>query len=640
MKTTRRRFLKVATAAATTPLAAAAAMGRVSVGRESTPAEPEGKIPDTLDLVQNGNDALNGLAGTLDWGTVPEFYFRVELRPPKFIHDRHSFAACGPKYGEAFVMLRAMTGSGKFADLQERYRQYLLSCIEEDGLFYCQIGPQRPWDNSSPEDTANIYGNGRMIRACIAEYDQDGNPEWLTRARTIANKLAAIGIYKEDYVYFPTTPGYGDMYSYPKSGWKITEIPRQGPQAGIGPAFGIPMYLGGTILPLVRLAERTHDEKTLELAVKLTRFLMRPESAWLPSLYSRGVNPGEHGEYQGQTHAHIMALRGILACGLATNNTTMKNFAREGYEFSRNMGIVRLGWFQEEVGKHSHETCALADMISLALHLSLSGLGDYWEDVDGFVRNHLTEGRYVSLEKLEALNSGLTADDGRWLERAIGTYTGWGSPVALSTVLQNCCMANGAQALYSVWAKILTYDPAHATAKVNLLLNRTSPWVDVESYLPYEGKVILRNKTARRMDVRIPTWVDRRALACQVDGQPTEAQCLDNYLLLDSLNRGSAVSLTFPIRDEVQTYSCDDYGEGGWLAKPRATYRYRATFRGNTAITLESLEGDQSVTYDGGRLRVSPVYTAYDDRGFLNNTVAPLKSKIATVASQKEICSW
>lgn len=367
---------------------------------------------------------------------------------------------------------------------------------------------------------------------------------------------------------------------------------------------------------------------------------MRPESAWLPSLYSRGVNPGEHGEYQGQTHAHMMALRGILACGLATNNTTMKNFAREGYEFSRNMGIVRLGWFQEEVGKHSHETCALADMISLALHLSLSGLGDYWEDVDGYVRNHLTEGRYMSLEKLKALNPGLTADGERWLERTIGTYTGWGSPVALSTVLQNCCMANGAQALYSVWAKILTYDPAHATAKVNLLLNQTSRWVDVESYLPYEGKVILRNKTARRMDVRMPTWVDRRALACQVDGQPTEAQYLDNYLRLDSLNRGSVVSLTFPIREEVQTYSCDDYGEGGWLAKPRTTYRYRATFRGNTAITLESLEGDQSVTYDGGRLRVSPVYTAYENRGFLGKTVAPMKSKTATVASQKEICSW
>ena len=226
------------------------------------PAEGGARVPDTLDLVQNANDALNGLAGTVDWGEIPEFFFRVELRPPKFIHDRHSFAACGPKYWEAFVMLRAMTGSNLFLDIQQRYRQYLLSCIEEDGLFYSKIGPQRPWDNSSPEDTANIYGQGRMIRALIAEHDQDGDPEWLARARKIAGRLAEIGIYKDDYVYFPTTPGYGDMYSYPKSGWKITELPRLGPEAFIGPAFGIPMYLGGTILPLIRLAERTGDEKT------------------------------------------------------------------------------------------------------------------------------------------------------------------------------------------------------------------------------------------------------------------------------------------------------------------------------------------------------------------------------------------
>jgi hypothetical protein len=641
MKTTRRRFIQSATAAAAVPFASGAAAGRISVGIESCNAvESATHVPDTLDLVQNGNDALNGLAGTLDWGKVPEFYFRVELRPPRFIHDRHSFAACGPKYGEAFVMLRTMTGSDRFLDIQDRYRQYLLSCIEEDGLFYCKISPQRPWDNSSPEDTANIYGNGRMIRALIAEYDHDGNPEWLEWARKISGKLAEIGIYKDDYVYFPTTPGYGDMYSYPKSGWKITEIPRQGPEASIGPAFGIPMYLGGTILPLVRLAERTQDERTLDLATKLTRFLMRPGSAWLPSIYSRGVNPGEHAEYQGQTHAHMMALRGILACGVATNNNLMKNFAREGYEFSRNLGIVRLGWFQEEVGKHSHETCALADMISLALQLSKAGLGDYWDDVDGYARNHLTEGRFVNLEKLRALNPGLTSEDERWLERALGTYSGWGSPVALSTVLQNCCMANGGQALYSVWQDIVTYDPTSATAKVNLLLNRHSPWLDVESYLPYEGKVVLRNKNAQHVYVRIPTWVDRQGLACRVDGQTMGSRYLENHLLLDAVNPRSVITVTFPVREEVQTYTCDDYGEGGWAAKPISTFRYRATFRGNTAITLESLQGDQTITYDGGRLRVTPVYTAYVDRGFLGKNDAPLKPKVAAPSSSKEISSW
>ena len=613
-------------------------MGRASASDSSTNAD--NRVPDTLDLVKNGHDALNGLAGTLDWGRVPEFYFRVELRPPKFIHDKISFAACGPKYWEAMVMMRAMTGSDRFRDIQERYRQYLLSCIEEDGLFYCKIGPKRPWDTSSPEDYANIYGNGRMIRALVAQYDFDGDRECLERARQIARKLGEIGIYKDDCLYFPTNAGYGDMFSYPKSGWKSTASPEVASPDSTGATFGIPMYLGGTILPLVRLAERTQDEKTLELAMKLARFVMRPESAWVPATSSRGVNPGEHAEYEGHTHGHIMALRGILACGVATNNTTMKNFARDGYEFSRNLGIPRLGWFQEFVGKHSHETCTLADMISLALQLSEAGVGDYWDDVDGYARNHLTEGRYTDLAKLKALNPGLSAEDERWLERALGTYTGWGTPVAFSTALQNCCMANGTQGLYSIWAKMLTYDPQQATAQVNLLMNRTSSCLDVESYVPYEGKVVLRNKSARRVSVRIPVWVDRQKLACRVNGEAREAHYLENYLLLDALAPGSLVTLTFPLREEVETYACDDYGDLGSAPRSLATYRYRATYRGNTAIALESLQGNQTVTYDGGAMSSSPVYTAYDDRRFLANDTAPLKSRAEQAGSSKEIGSW
>jgi hypothetical protein len=107
---------------------------------------------------------------------------------------------------------------------------------------------------------------------------------------------------------------------------------------------------------------------------------------------------------------------------------------------------------------------------------------------------------------MKQINSSLTPDQERLLERSIGTYCGWGTPVALSTVLQNCCMGNGAQALYSVWESIVRFQDS--TAKVNLLLNRQSPWLDVESYLPYEGRVILRNKQARRIFIRIPGWVD------------------------------------------------------------------------------------------------------------------------------------
>jgi hypothetical protein len=315
----------------------------------------------------------------------------------------------------------------------------------------------------------------------------------------------------------------------------------------------------------------------------------------------------------------------------------MKHFARDGYEFSRSLGIAPLGWCEEYAGKHSHETCCLADMVSLAIQLSAAGVGDYWDDVDGYVRNHLTEGQFIDLEKMKRLNSHLTPDQEKLLERTVGSYCGWGSPVALSTVLQNCCMANGSQALYSAWESIVQYQDA--TATVNLLLNRRSPWLDVESYLPYQGKVVLRNKQARRILVRIPGWVDRQRLDCRVDRESTGSRFLGNYLLVDQVGSSAVVTLAFPVREEVRSFAVDDYGDRGREPKPLMTYKYRVTFKAGTAMTVTSLEGDQSKTYGGGKRDVSAVYPAYQDRGYLSGDVASMK-KVGPIATANVIRSW
>ena len=51
-----------------------------------------------------------------------------------------------------------------------------------------------------------------------------------------------------------------------------------------------------------------------------------------------------------------------------------------------------------------------------------------------------------------------------------------------------CCTANGAVGLYYAWHGITRFDQSSGTATVNLLLNRAAPWLDVDSWLPYEGR--------------------------------------------------------------------------------------------------------------------------------------------------------
>ena len=108
-------------------------------------------------------------------------------------------------------------------------------------------------------------------------------------------------------------------------------------------------------------------------------------------------------------------------------------------------------------------------------------------------------------------------------------------------------------------------------AQVNLLLNRASPWLDIDSYLPYEGKVVIHNKKARQIQVRIPDWVDKNAVQCSLSGKAVPAQWLGNYLLFESTSPSDTLLIEFPVADYTQTFHFME-----------ATYQCR--FRGNTLV--------------------------------------------------------
>jgi len=49
------------------------------------------------------------------------------------------------------------------------------------------------------------------------------------------------------------------------------------------------------------------------------------------------------------------------------------------------------------------ETCIIGEMTILAAELSKAGIGDYWEDVDQYVRNHLAEMQVLDANALQAI---------------------------------------------------------------------------------------------------------------------------------------------------------------------------------------------------------------------------------------------
>ena len=152
-------------------------------------------------------------------------------------------------------------------------------------------------------------------------------------------------------------------------------------------------------------------------------------------------------------------------------------------------------------------------------------------------------------------------------------------PLPFKTGWCLCCSPWGNLGIAYAWEATLRY--ADGVARVNLLLNRASPWMDIDSYLPYQGKVVLRNKAAHEALARIPLWVDKKAVGCRVGQQAVHPEWFGNYLRFRGLRAGDVVTIEFPVANRVEQWT----SPGPNLPLAPGTI-YTIKFRGNTVVEL------------------------------------------------------
>ena len=105
-------------------------------------------VPDTLDLADRAALALNGITGTIDpelltmWGLV-----HYNTRHPHLSHWASAETLLDPKLAESISLMRIMSGSTLGLELEQRYREAILSRLQ-DGLYWDLYSPRRPWRNS------------------------------------------------------------------------------------------------------------------------------------------------------------------------------------------------------------------------------------------------------------------------------------------------------------------------------------------------------------------------------------------------------------------------------------------------------------------------------------------------------------
>gem|GEM_PF-391162 len=549
----------------------------------------EAMRPDTLDIQERAALAINGLTGPTDPRADYELYWMADFfrDPPVMWHDWNDW--CQVKFVEALPLMRIITGSDLNNHVDPVWMKAILKSIGPDGLYYTPL-EGRPWSRENAYwssaifradgTTTNIHDEsvtqlthpfscGRIIGTMTIYYSLDNNPMWKELIERMIDRLGELAIHKDNYAYFPN--GYFE------------------PNAKVSPDAQLPTGLVGAegyarlMHGLTQYYRVSGYEPAKVLAGKIIRCL-RDHGEFYDTegrfIKGRDSNPGAH------FHAHTINLLGMLDYAVATGDTEHKDFIIKSFEWAKTQGCSRVGFFPEYIKPDypTAETCEIADMIALAIKLSAAGWGDYWDDADRWIRNQFFENQLTSCDWLNPLaqsqpyqSSPPSITAYRVAERNMGAFAGWasGNDWALSHGIMHCCTGNGVRAIYYIWQDMVQYDQGQL--KINLLLNRASPWADVDSYIPYEGRVTVKMKqSCKSLAVRIPQWIasGSKDVSCTVNNKSRGFTLESRYLALGSVKKGDEIDISFPIAERT-------------VEQRIGNVDYTLIIKGNTVVNID-----------------------------------------------------
>ena len=577
-------------------------------------------VPDTLDLAENARLAVNGILATVDPDVLHTMWFSIALnrRTPWMRHGEPD-TVNDSKTAESLPLARLMSGSDQLLDLEMAQRRAVLSRFDTgDGLYWNRYDPRYPWQFSYNDasdaiyaarvqntDLSNVAADGQMIRSLLLWRALEGSDRWDGLISGLVRGLDRIAVHLPDHSYFPDG-GFGSPFDYPRTGWIDTHEPMNETEGGEGTVV---FYQAHQIYGLTKWHEASGDPKALDLARRLARFVMLPRfwggvvdpagpkqhlahiAAGAPS--PPGIAGREMGHWYTHYHARAATIRALLEYGRVARDERALDFCRRFYEYSWGYALPRTGWMNHfPGGMDMCEACGLGDMVALGIRLSDAGLGDYWDDVDSVVRNQLVEQQLTRGDLLERAvdasrelaPSEVAGPPGRFhvgrdvIQRSVGLWGAVGRPTCVEDPwIMQCCSGNGTKGFYYAWEGALREEGDRAV--VNLLLNRPGKTVTVDSWLPWEGRVRVRSRGARRVSIRIPWWVDRRALRVTARGRSRDPDFLGSYVNVADLGSGDVLEISFPV-PESRTRGTVCAG------MPGKEQTYECRFRGSTLVDI------------------------------------------------------
>lgn len=509
-------------------------------------------------------------------------YFNVFLtNPAEAITDWPDFIDLPARYWEAGIMIEEATGRTSRNGVQLRDR--LFGHIEPDGLAY---RPESPISRHIPE----MFDQSRLLYALVSALMHDPDDEDVRQRITqMIEALMLRSTFTGDYAYIEQ----------------------------------IGLYFGGTLIrPILQAGQVCKVDRWIAYSGALAR-----------GLFHHSDLISADGSFKGHVHGALSAIAGALAYAIIHDDAALLERAKSGFAYAESISTT-FGFVPELAQRQDDliacETCTLMDYLDVALLLARHVDDRYWDLVEKATRNHLWESQIRDAAWLpttpEALDEPSVIRE-NLPNRMIGAFAGWSAPHCLLAyheshacgwvksdevketylgkirAVQNCCAGGGVRAVFQVWSNVVSTDGA--TVSVNLSLDRSTPEVEVTSWMPFEGKVRIRMRADRVLRWRPPQGVD--AVEVESDGASNSVAVTPDgaFFNFGPQSAGTELIIRFSLESRQERIVVGNAGA--------QHYRFTTSWVGDTVSRLEP--DPANARMGRSELMPEPVPTSYGDAG-------------------------
>jgi hypothetical protein len=484
--------------------------------------------PETYFLQRAVDRGLAAIAARLDEADGFRPFFWVNLSPePGMGHDIWDLGDMCSRYTDAFILGRQMTGNAGFQEQEQALRRLYKKC----------------------DPYLHPFMATRMLLTAVDLYLENLSQKTQGWVKNLVGIIRSKMTFESDYAF----------YFKPPAGWSSLTQP-------FGNFLPYPTYpIGGIILALARYLEAVPDAECEDLLDRLCRFVLNESGTFTPD-----------GRYFGHSHSGgiLTAAAGIMRWAIRKDNRgvieQMTHVLDWTIVFSSSWG-----WVPDGVGEvhGSCETCSITDYLHLALLAARYVDKSYYEVVERAARNQFLENQFHDPDR--ALPAGDFLQRDRVSKALNGSWASWSMPNSLDSCLtkvEGCCLGAGIRACFLVWEHIVEQEGD--LVRVNMALSRNSPWAEVISYLPFEGRIEIRIHRVKKLQVRLPVWITPEQVKATINGKTATVVHLAGYAEFENLEPADQVQLEFPVPETIT-----EERVGG--------VNYRVRWRGNTVTGID-----------------------------------------------------